>query len=349
MTLGGRRFLLGCAVIAAGLLMALAVSLPFIRLTTPALFAYAHSLISTVTALAGSGQLVLAGVVLVFAIFLPVIKLLYLVLLATLPSAELSRSTAQLQAIDWLGRWSPHDVIAFVLAFGLALADDTAAQRSAAGAYALAGSVAAMLLAYAWLRGDATAQRMRAPALRTTNAAALRGLPFAALLGLAAACFTLGVTLPAVRLTSAYAGADLYSAAGLVLTLYGQGEPLLASTILALAIVLPAMRLLHLLTLALWRVLPPPVRSRVILSAEGLGRFASADTMILALMLVALIAAGEAHAELEPGAYCFIASALLTMLAYAWTNLIAPSAAGEAASLKARLAELASADTAAPT
>jgi hypothetical protein len=33
------------------------------------------------------------------------------------------------------------------------------------------------------------------------------------------------------------------------------------------------------------------------------------------------------------------------MLAYAWTNLLAPSAVGPASSLKARLAGLASADT----
>jgi paraquat-inducible protein A len=347
MTLGGRRFLLGCAVVAAGALLALAISLPFVRLTTPALFAYAHSLLSAVNALVDSGQLFLAGVILVFALFLPLIKLLYLVLLATLPSAELNRSATQLQAIDWLGRWSPHDILAFALTFALLLSHETLAQRSAGGAYFLAASVVTMLLAYVWLRGDATAQRMRAPALRAAYATALRGLPFGVLLALAAASFGLGLTLPAVRFTSAYAGADLYSLAGLVWALHAQDELLLAVAILTLAIVLPAMRLLHLVTLALSRVLPHAIRSRAILSAEGLGRFSSADTMILSLMLFSLIASGDADAALEPGAYCFIAGALLTMLAYAWTNLIAPSAVGEASSLKARLAGLVSADTAA--
>jgi paraquat-inducible protein A len=63
--------------------------------------------------------------------------------------------------------------------------------------------------------------------------------------------------------------------------------------------------------------------------------------MILALMLFALVASGDAHAALQPGAWCFIASATLTMLAYAWINMLAPSAMAQASSLKARLAGLA--------
>ncbi len=343
MTLGGRRFLLGCAVVAAAACLALAVSLPFVRLTRPALFAYGHSLISGVSALAEAGQPVLAAVVLVFAIFLPLIKLLYLVLLATLPSEELGRSAAQLRAIDWLGRWSLHDILAVVLALALMLGHDAVAQRSGSGAGFLAAAVVAMLLAYAWLRGDASARRMRAPAMRAAYATALRGLPFGGLLALAAVSFGLGVTLPAVQLTAQYAGGDLHSLTGLIRALYAQGELALAGAILMLAIVLPAMRLLHLLTLVLSRALPPSLRARAIVAAEVLGRHATADTMILAMMLLALVASGDAHAVLQPGAWCFVASAALTMLAYAWINLLAPSAVAQASSLKARLAGLASA------
>ena len=341
MTLGGRRFLLGCAVVAAAACLALAVSLPFVRLTRPALFAYGHSLISGVSALAEAGQLPLAGVVLVLAIFLPLIKLLYLVLLATLPSEELGRSATQLRAIDWLGRWSPHDILAVGMALILMLGHDATALRSGGGALFFAGAVLAMLLAYAWLRGDASARRMRAPAMRAAYATALRGLPFGALLGLAAITFVLGVSLPAVWLTAAYAGSDRHSLAGLVWALRGEGEWLLGGAILVLGIVLPAMRLLHLLTLMLSRALPPALRARVVVAAEVLGRHATADTMILVLMLFALVASGDAQAALQPGALCFVASTALTMLAYAWINLLAPSAVAQASSLKARLAGLA--------
>jgi paraquat-inducible protein A len=345
MTLGGRRFLLGSAVLAAGAFLALAVSVPFVRVTRPALSSYAHSLLSSVTALFESGQLALAGVLLVFAVFLPLIKLLYLVLLATLPASELNRSATQLQALDWLGRWSPHDLLALAVALGLLLTHETLAQHSAGGVYVFLAAVAAMLLGYAWLRGEAAARRMRAPALRAAYATALRGLPFGVLLAFAAATFAAGVALPVVHLTDHLAGAHEHSLAGLIWALYSGGDPLLAAGLLVLAIALPAMRLLHLLTLALSRVLPPAVRNKAILSADGLGRFATADTMVLTLMLFGLVASGDADAALQPGAWCFMASALLTMLAYAWTNLIGPSAIAETSSLKARLAGL-TADTA---
>jgi paraquat-inducible protein A len=81
------------------------------------------------------------------------------------------------------------------------------------------------------------------------------------------------------------------------------------------------------------------------MATEFLGRYATADTMVLALMLLYLVAAGDAHALLQPGAYCFAASAVLTLLAYAWANMRAPAAAAQGSSLSARLADLASAGT----
>jgi paraquat-inducible protein A len=143
-----------------------------------------------------------------------------------------------------------------------------------------------------------------------------------------------------VHLAGRLAGAHEHSLASLIWAIYGGGDPVLAAGLFVLAFALPAMRLLHLLTLALSRVLPPAVRSKAILSADGLGRFATADTMVLTLMLFALVASGDAGAEVQPGGWCFMASALLTMLAYAWTNLIGPSAVTETSSLKARLAGL---------
>ena len=56
--LGGRRFLLVCAVVAAGVLLALAVHLPFMRLSRLLYLGYGaqgHSLISAVNALTAEG------------------------------------------------------------------------------------------------------------------------------------------------------------------------------------------------------------------------------------------------------------------------------------------------------
>ena len=49
-------------------------------------------------------------------------------------------------------------------------------------------------------------------------------------------------------------------------------------------------------------------------------------------------------AELQPGAYCLAASALLTLVAYGWINIPVPAAPARASSLAARLAGLSSAD-----
>ena len=85
MTLGGRRFLLSLAIVAASVCLALGVSLPIIKLTKFVFFTYEHSLISTVNALIRSGQMFLGVTVLIFSIVLPVTKLLYL--LAALDAA----------------------------------------------------------------------------------------------------------------------------------------------------------------------------------------------------------------------------------------------------------------------
>jgi paraquat-inducible protein A len=164
------------------------------------------------------------------------------------------------------------------------------------------------------------------------------------LLLLALIFFALGLTLPVVRLATAYAGSDVLSVASMLWALHARGERVLWLTILTLAVVVPGLRLLFLLTLALPRSLPHALRSKAAMATEFLGRYATADTMVLALMLLYLVAAGDAHALLQPGAYCFAASAMLTLLAYAWANMRAPAAA-QGSSLSERLADLASAGT----
>jgi paraquat-inducible protein A len=348
MTLGGRRFLLSCAVVAAAACLALGVSLPFMRLTKLVLYgygAYGHSLLSAVNALVRSDQAVFAGILLVFAIFLPLLKLLYLLLLAALPLAEIARSAGQLRALEWLGRWSLQDILALALTAVLIASQHALAQRAGSGAYLFAAAVLAMVLASAWLRRDVSAVRMRAGARAAAYASATRGPVFAALLLLALVSFALGVTLPAVRLATAHAGSDAHSIASLLWALHARGERVLWLVLLTLAGVLPGLRLLFLLTLALPRSLPHAVRARAVMATELLGRYAMADTMVLALMLFYLVAAGEADAPLQPGAYCLAASALLTLLAYAWANMRSPSPAAQGSSLAARLAGLASADT----
>ena len=72
--------------------------------------------LSTVGVLLRDGQTFLGGVVLVFSVLLPVTKLLYLLLVSTLPPTEIVRQHRRLRALEWLGKWSMHDVL--VLALG---------------------------------------------------------------------------------------------------------------------------------------------------------------------------------------------------------------------------------------
>lgn len=345
MRLGGRRFLLVWAVVAAGVLLALAVHLPFMRLSRLLYLGYGahgHSLISAVSALIRSSQVAVGGTLLVLAILLPLLKLLYLVLLAALPQAEINRSAAQLRTLAWLGRWSPQDLAALALAAVLIAGHGTLAQHVAAGAYCFAGAVLTMALAYAWLRGDVSGTRLWAPA---GHAAAPRGTVFAMLAALATLAFALGVTLPVVRLGTAYAGTDRHSIVSLVLALQARGETLLWAVLLALGLLLPGLRLIHLLTLAAARALPAAVRSKAVLATGALGRFATTDTMVLALMLLYLVAAGHADAVPQPGVYGLVAAAGLTLVAYAWANMVPPAASVQPSSLAARLASVAAAGT----
>ena len=88
MTLGGRRFLLSLAIVAASVCLALGVSLPIIKLTKFVFFTNEHSLISTVNALIRTGQMFLGITVLIFSIVLPVTE-------AALPAAAVDAAAAR--------------------------------------------------------------------------------------------------------------------------------------------------------------------------------------------------------------------------------------------------------------
>ncbi len=88
MRLGGRRFLLSLAIIGASVCLALGVSLPIIKLTKYVFWTTEHSLLSTVYVLIKDGQTFLGFTVLLFSIVFPVLKLLYLLLVSTLPRAR---------------------------------------------------------------------------------------------------------------------------------------------------------------------------------------------------------------------------------------------------------------------
>jgi len=340
MTLGGRRFLLGLALVAASVCLALGVSLPIIKLTRFVFFTYEHSLISTVNALIRSGQHFLGITVLVFSIFLPVMKLLYLLLLAALPQRELGRLSRQLRALDWLGKWSMHDVLVLALSIFFIKSQGLYDARSLSGIYFFTAAVLLMLLAPAWLRSDVSATLAAARGSRPASASTMRSLAFSLLLITATVFFVLGVMLPAIRFTTVYVWSNQHSVATIIWALYTKEEFLLCFVIFMVSIFFPFMKLFYLLTLVTSPHLPREFRDKSIAAMEWLGRYSMTDVMVLALMIFYINASGYSEATVLPGIYFFAASALMTMLAYGWANSLGPTTPAQQSSLQARLAEL---------
>ena len=341
MMLGGRRFLLSLALVGASVCLALGVSLPIIKLTKFVFFTYEHSLISTVNALIRSGQIFLGITVLIFSVLLPILKLLYLLLLSTLPRREVSRMSRQLRALEWLGKWSMHDVLVLSLSIFFIKSQGVYDAKSLNGVYFFTAAVLLMILAYAWLRSDvATPHSAPAPVRRPGQASTLRNFAFSFLIILATVFFALGVMLPAIRFTTVYVWTNQHSVATIIWALYKNEEFFLCFVIFMFSIFFPFMKLFYLLTLVTSPDMPQEFRAKSISVMEWLGRYSMTDVMVLALMIFYINASGYTEASVLPGIYFFAASALMTMFAYGWANSIGPSAP-QPSTLQSRLAELA--------
>lgn len=173
--LGGRRFLLSLAITGASVCLALGITLPIIKLTKYVFWSIEHSLLSTVQVLIRDGQIFLGVTVLVFSIVFPVVKLLYLLLCSTLPQDDLMRMRPQLRALEWLGKWSMHDVLVLALTIFFIKSQGLYDAASLLGVYFFTAGVLLMILAYAWLRADEGRPESTSPEPRLAgpNAAAM--------------------------------------------------------------------------------------------------------------------------------------------------------------------------------
>jgi paraquat-inducible protein A len=321
MTIGGRRFLLSMAILAAAVCLALGVSLPIIKLTKFVFFTYEHSLLSTVQSLIGSKQYLLGCTVLVFSILLPVLKLFYLLLLATLPLSELRRLSRQLHALEWLGKWSMHDVLSLTIFF--IKSQGVYDARSLNGVYFFTAAVVLMILAYAWLKSDVADGKsvLAADVLDTPppRSAPLRNFVLSFCIILATVFFALGLILPSIRFTTVYVWKNEHSIASILYALYQNDELFLCAVIGAFSIVFPFFKLLYLLTLVTSPDMSHEFRVKSVAAMEWLGRYSMTDVMVLALIVFYVNSSGYTAAI-----YFFMASALMTMFAYGWANSVAP-------------------------
>lgn len=333
MRLGGRRFLLSLCIIAASVCLALGISLPIIRLTKYVVFSTDHSLLSTVWVLIHDGQMFLGGTVLVFSIALPILKLLYLLLVSTLPALELTRQYRRLKALEWLGKWSMHDVLVLSLTIFFIKSQGVYDAASLTGVYFFTAAVVLMILAYSWLRLEGLAALPHAaqpvvlpqPPAASRTAGNFRNFVLSFLIIVATVFFALGVILPVIRFTTVYVWSKEHSIATIIWALFENEEYFLTVVLFLFSILFPFLKLLYLLTLLLSPDLPAEFRTRSISTMEWLGRYSMTDVMVLALLIFYVNSSGYTEADVLPGVYFFAASALMTMLAYGWANTVAPA------------------------
>jgi paraquat-inducible protein A len=326
MTLGGRRFLLSLAIVGASVCLALGVNLPIIKLTKYVFWSTEHSLISTVRALIRDGQYFLGGTVLVFSIIFPVLKLLYLLLVSTLPNLEIKRQGRRLRALEWLGKWSMHDVLVLALTIFFIKSQGIYDAASLSGVYFFTAAVMLMILSYAWLRQDGSEAALVPDTEPVSDApiSVIRNFGLSFLIILATVFFALGIILPVIRFTTVYVWTNEHSIATIIWALYKNDEIFLCVVLFAFSILFPFLKLFYLLTLVTSPDLDPAFRARSISTMEWLGRYSMTDVMVLALMIFYVNSSGYTEATVLPGVYFFAASALMTMLAYGWANGVPP-------------------------
>ena len=333
MRAGDRRFFLSLTILAASVCLALGITLPILKLTQFGLWETEHSLLSTVHVLLRTGQTFLGGVVLIFSILLPITKLLYLLLVSTLPPAEIVRQHRRLRALEWLGKWSMHDVLVLALTIFFVKSQGVYDASSLNGVYFFTAAVVLMILAYAAIRTDGIAAapeeaKIVQPQPDTAAAAkpawALRNFALSFLIILATVFFALGIVMPAIRFTTVYVWTNEHSILTIIYALFESQEFFLCAVVFAVSVFFPFLKLFYLLTLITTHDMPADFRQKSFATMEWLGRYSMTDVMVLALMIFYVNSSGYTEARVLPGVYFFAASALMTMLAYGWANASLP-------------------------
>ncbi|MEO1205683.1 MAG: paraquat-inducible protein A [Pseudomonadota bacterium] len=333
MRLGGRRFLLSLAILGASVCLALGITLPVIKLTKYVFWETQHSLLSTVEVLLRDQQWFLGLTVLIFSIIFPVFKLLYLLSISTLPAVEIRRQRWRLRAIEWLGKWSMHDVLVLALMIFFIKSQGLYDATSVNGVYFFTAGIVLMILAYAWLPDVAQSgtQAMREEdalsgpdAAIVAPASTFRNFVLSFLIIVATVFFALGVILPVIRFTTVYVWTAEHSIATIIYALYQNGELFLCTVLFIFSILFPFLKLFYLLTLVTSPDVTTEFRRKSINTMEWLGRYSMTDVMVLALIIFYVNSSGYTEAVVQPGVYFFAASALITMLAYGWANTTRP-------------------------
>ena len=319
-----RRIALNIMIAAAAVFLYLGITQPIIQLTQLYVFDDAHSLASAVYALYLDGEYLLSGVVLVFSILLPTVKLCYLFVLAALPAEQLRAQQNILRRLESIGKWSMHDVLILSITIVYLKSSGISDATSQPGARYFAFSVILIMLSYGWIKRSARdALQGAADTTTTTTGGGLTEFTptrrfFVTFLTIAAAvCLVLGLVLSTIKLTKLYVWTDEHSVLSAIYALYQDGEVFLAAIVALFSVAFPALKLFYLIVVSNLQAARPQVRERVFQRLEWLGKWSMMDVLVLALIIFYVNASSLAEASALAGIYFFTASVFLTMIAYA--------------------------------
>jgi paraquat-inducible protein A len=225
-----------------------------------------------------------------------------------------------------------HDVLVLALTIFFIKSQGVYDASSLNGVYFFTAAVVLMILSYAWIRTDGMAAAPEVvPVLPepdtggASTGTGWRNFALSFLIIVATVFFALGIILPTIRFTTVYVWTNEHSILTIIYALFENDEHFLCAVVFAVSVFFPFLKLFYLLTLITSHDMPPEFRARSIATMEWLGRYSMTDVMVLALMIFYVNSSGYTEARVLPGVYFFAASALMTMLAYAWVNAMPQS------------------------
>ncbi len=153
MSVGGRKFLLSLIIVAASVCLVLGLILPIVKLSQFYVLTDEHSLISIVRALYQDGEIFLSAIIMIFSIVIPILKIVYLLAVATIPEGDDMGRNRMLHRMEWLGKWSMLDVLVLALMIFYIKSSGIADASSQPGIYLFFSAVLLTMLAHGWVKG----------------------------------------------------------------------------------------------------------------------------------------------------------------------------------------------------
>ncbi len=144
-----RTFAVGLMIIGATASLVLGLTLPVIELTYFYVWSDTHSFVSIVLALYAEQELFLAGILVVFSMLFPAIKLLYLLVAYTTMAVGSGARQRMLHRMSWLGKWSMLDVLVLALVIFYVKASALTEAAALPGVYFFSAAVLMTMIAYA--------------------------------------------------------------------------------------------------------------------------------------------------------------------------------------------------------